>query len=63
MDLHVTALAKRVAPLGVAVFGLKYRVGGGTTNAPRDALIDAKRAIRFVKENAARWGVDVARLG
>ena len=63
MQLHVAELAKRVAPLGVAVFGLKYRVGGGTTNAPRDALLDAKRAIRLVKQNAAHWGVDVALLG
>lgn len=63
MDLHGAALAKRAAPLGVAVFALKYRVSGGTTNAPRDGLIDAKRAIRFVKENAGRWGVDVSRLG
>jgi len=63
MQLHAAELAKRVAPLGVAVFGLKYRVGGGTTNAARDALLDAKRAIRLVKQNAAHWGVDVARLG
>jgi acetyl esterase/lipase len=63
MQLHVAELAKRVAPLGVAVFGLKYRVGGGTSDAPRDALLDAKRAIRLVKQNAERWGVDVARLG
>jgi acetyl esterase/lipase len=63
MQMHVAELAKRVAPLGVAVFGLKYRVGGGTTDARRDGLLDAKRAIRLVKQNAARWGVDVARLG
>jgi acetyl esterase/lipase len=63
MQLHVAELAKRVAPLGIAVFGLKYRVGGGTSDAPRDALLDAKRAIRLVKQNAAHWGVDVARLG
>jgi acetyl esterase/lipase len=63
MQLHVAELAKRVVPLGVAVFGLKYRVGGGTSDAPRDALLDAKRAIRLVKQNAAHWGVDVARLG
>lgn len=63
MQLHVAELAKRVAPLGVAVFGLKYRVSGGTSDAPRDALLDAKRAIRLVKQNAAHWGVDVARLG
>lgn len=63
MQMHAAELAKRAAPLGVAVFGLKYRVGGGTTDARRDGLLDAKRAIRLVKQNAARWGVDVARLG
>jgi acetyl esterase/lipase len=63
MQMHAAELAKRAAPLGVAVFGLKYRVGGGTTDARRDGLLDAERAVRFVKQNAARWGVDVGRLG
>jgi acetyl esterase/lipase len=63
METHAAELAERVGPLGIAVFALKYRVGDGTTDAPRDALLDAKRAVRLVKENAAHWGVDVARLG
>jgi acetyl esterase/lipase len=63
MDTHATRLAERVGPQGVAVFALKYRVGGGSNDAKRDALIDAKRAVRMVKRNAARWGVVVEHLG
>jgi acetyl esterase/lipase len=63
MDTHATRLAERVGPQGVAVFALKYRVGGGSNDAPRDALLDAKRALRLVKYNRARWGVELTRLG
>jgi acetyl esterase/lipase len=63
MDTHATRLAERVGPQGIAVFALKYRVGGGSNDAPRDALLDAKRAMRLVKYNAARFGVVSARLG
>lgn len=63
MDTHATRLAERVGPQGIAVFALKYRVGGGSNDAKRDALIDAKRAIRMVKRNAARWGVVVEHVG
>jgi endo-1,4-beta-xylanase len=63
METHATALAARLGPLGIAVFGLKYRVGGGTTDAPRDALLDAKRAMRLVRSNADVWGLDTKRIG
>ncbi len=63
MDTHATRLAERVGPEGIAVFAVKYRVGGGSDDAPRDALLDAKRAIRMVKANAARWGVEPERVG
>jgi acetyl esterase/lipase len=63
MDTHATRLAERVGPLGIAVFAVKYRVGGGSNDAPRDALLDAKRAVRLVKHNAARWAVAVERVG
>jgi acetyl esterase/lipase len=63
MDTHATRLAERVGPQGIAVFALKYRVGGGSNDAERDALIDAKRAVRMVKRNAGRWGVVVERVG
>ncbi len=63
MDTHATRLAERVGPQGVAVFALKYRVGDGSNDAPRDALLDAKRAVRMVKANAAQWGVDSSLVG
>jgi acetyl esterase/lipase len=63
MDTHATRLAERVGPEGIAVFGLKYRVGGGSNDAPRDALLDAKRAVRMVKQKAARWGVVIEHVG
>lgn len=63
MDSHAAKLAERVGPQGIAVFALKYRVGDGSNDAPRDALLDAKRAVRLVRENAARWGVKVDQLG
>lgn len=63
MDTHATRVAERVGPLGIAVFAVKYRVGGGSNDAPRDALLDAKRAIRMVKNNAPRWGVVAEHVG
>jgi acetyl esterase/lipase len=62
-ETHATALAKRLGPLGFAVFGLKYRVGGGSSNAERDALLDANRAIRLVRSHAAEWGLAENRVG
>lgn len=63
MGHHATALADRLGPLGIAVFALKYRCSSGTTDAPRDALIDAKRALRLLRANASHWGVVVEHLG
>jgi hypothetical protein len=63
IETHAGKLAERLGPLGIAVFSLKYRVGSGTTDAPRDALIDAKRAIRIVKLNASHWAVEPKHLG
>jgi len=62
-ETHATALAKRLGPLGFAVFGLKYRVGGGSSNVERDALLDANRAIRLVRSHAAEWGIAEDRVG
>ena len=63
METHATRLAERVGPLGIAVFGLKYRVGGGSDDAPRDALLDAKRAVRLVRHNAQQWAVASQHVG
>jgi acetyl esterase/lipase len=63
MEGHAAALAQRLGPLGIAVFGLKYRVGAGSMNAPRDALLDAKRALRLVRSKAAQWAIAPNRIG
>jgi acetyl esterase/lipase len=63
METDSAALARRLGPLGIAVFGLKYRVGSGSNDAPRDALLDAKRAIRLVRSNAELWALDPKRIG
>jgi acetyl esterase/lipase len=62
-EVNVVAYAQRLGPLGIAIFGLKYRVGGGSTNAPRDALLDAKRALRLVRSKAAQWALAPNRIG
>jgi acetyl esterase/lipase len=63
IENHATALANRMGPTGVAVFGLKYRVTPGTDDVQRDALLDANRAVRLVRSQAARWGILPDRLG
>jgi alpha-L-fucosidase len=63
METHATALANRLGPLGFAVFGLKYRIQGGASDVDRDSLLDANRAIRFVRSHAAEWGLDENHIG
>lgn len=57
--------AKALAEKGVAAFVLKYRL-------PNDAIMidkkigplqDAQQAIKLVRENAARWGIDPGKVG
>ena len=57
METHATALANLLGPQGFAVFGLKYRIDGGSSNVDRDSLLDANRAIRLVRSHAAEWGL------
>ncbi|WP_128548612.1 alpha/beta hydrolase [Larkinella soli] len=58
-------IAKALAEKGIAAFILKYRL-------PNDAIMpdkkigplqDAQQAIRLVRENASRWGVDPNKIG
>ena len=63
MEGHAAALAQRLGPLGIAVFGLKYRVGSGSMNVPRDSLLDAKRALRLVRSKAGQWALAPNRIG
>lgn len=46
--------------LGLAAFVLRYRVAPYRHPAP---LADAQQALRWVRANAERWGVDAGRVG
>ena len=52
-------LAAQLAPKDIPVFGLKYRTGRGA-EVP---LLDAARAVRWVRSHAAEWGIDPHRIG
>lgn len=60
-------VARWLNGLGVTAAVLKYRVprreGTPSTQPPPQALADAQRAIRLIRQNAAGWGVDPNRLG
>ncbi len=64
---HVVYAAEVFNPMGIAVIGLKYRTRPPhkLDNAGIQALtlIDAKRAMRFVRHHAAEWGIDPAKVG
>ncbi len=58
--------AKALNRYGVTVFVLKYRLAreaGSTYAIERDAAADLRRAVRWVRANAARYGVDPRRIG
>lgn len=51
---------------GITVFVLKYRLAreeGSRYSIEGDAAADARRAIRWVRANAARYGIDPHRVG
>ena len=57
--------AKQFAKAGVAAFVLKYRLPDDSImqNKTIGPLQDAQQAIKYVRENAAKWGVDVQKVG
>lgn len=59
------ATAKEFAKNGVAAFVLKYRLPNDTilTDKTIGPLQDAQQAIKLVRENAAKWGVDANKVG
>lgn len=58
-------VAREFNKLGVAAFVLKYRLPADETMTDRSIgpLQDAHQAIRQVRENAAQWGIDPAKIG
>jgi len=58
--------ARTLNRFGVTVFVLKYRLAreaGSTFQIERDAVADARRAVRFVRAHAADYGIDPHRIG
>jgi acetyl esterase/lipase len=57
--------AKQFAKNGIAAFVLKYRLPDDSTMQDKTIgpLQDAQQAIKLVRENAARWGVEVNKVG
>ena len=57
--------AKEFAKNGVAAFVLKYRLPDDSIEVDKEIapLQDAQQAIKVVRENAAKWGVDPDKIG
>ena len=56
-------IAQHFAALGITCFVLRYRLPGeGWANRATVPLQDAQRAMRLIRQGAARYGVDPARL-
>jgi acetyl esterase/lipase len=57
--------AKEFAKNGIAAFVLKYRLPDDSTMVDKKIgpLQDAQQAIKMVRENAGKWGIDVNEVG
>ncbi len=64
-DKEGTDIAKFLNGQGIAAFVLKYRLPDEETNVdPKlSPLMDAKRAMEVIRENAAEWNLDSTRVG
>jgi len=58
-------VAKKFNEMGITAFVVKYRIPDSTTMVDKEIgpLQDAQRAILYVRENAALWGIDKSRIG
>ena len=63
MEHEGHAYAKWLNERGIAGIVVKYRVGGGLGYQYPVPFLDARRAIRTVRANAAEWGINPDRIG
>ncbi|QNH61580.1 alpha/beta hydrolase [Hymenobacter sediminicola] len=65
MDNEGSDVAKRLTEMGVTAFVLKYRLPNDQTQPDKTIapLLDAQQAIRLVRQRAAEYGVNPARVG
>lgn len=62
MDHEGVQIAQWLNSLDINVFILKYRLGSSGYRHPAP-LLDAQRAIRYVRSNAVGWGIDPGKIG
>lgn len=64
-DWEGTDIAKLLNAKGIAAFVLKYRLPGSKSNIVPylSPLMDAQRAVRVVRANAARWNIKKDNIG
>ena len=60
-----TAYAKFLNENGIATFVLKYRLGSSNNGAYRYPVpqMDARRAVKLIRKNAALWKIDPRKVG
>ncbi len=64
-DLEGTDIARYLNSIGVAAIVLKYRLPtyGNCIEPHKAPLMDAQRAIRLVRHNAAKWNINPSEIG
>jgi acetyl esterase/lipase len=64
-DLEGTDIARYLNSIGVAAIVLTYRLPtyGNVLEPNKAPLMDAQRAIRLVRFNAAKWNIDPKKIG
>jgi len=64
-DLEGTDVARYFNSIGVAAIVLKYRLPtyGNCIEPHKAPLMDAQRAMRLVRANAAKWNINPAKIG
>lgn len=63
IGLHVAHVLELFHRQDVVVFCVKYRTHYGHNDPAADSAADLARAVRLVRQRAAEWGVDPARIG
>ena len=64
-DWEGSDIARWLNSQGIAAFVLKYRLPGSKSNIVphKSPLMDAQRALRMVRFNAAAWNIDPGKIG
>ena len=64
-DWEGSDIARWLNSQGIAAFVLKYRLPGSKSNVVphKSPLMDAQRAMRMVRSNAATWNIDPGKIG